>query len=63
MEGALFVQQLRRKNRLEMSSVFRMGVQGPLYQEDSNKMWQLQGTIILETDFIRNYVLNYTFLS
>ena len=46
-----------------MLPVFRMGVQGPLYQDNTNKMWQLQGTIILETNFIRIYVLNYIFLS
>ena len=40
-----------------------MGVLGPLYQDDSNKMWQLQGTIILETNFIHIYVLKYIFLS
>ena len=34
-----------QKNRLEMLPVLRMGVQGPLYQDISNKIWQLQGTI------------------
>jgi len=28
----------RQKDRLEMLPVFRMGVQGPLYQDNSNKM-------------------------
>jgi len=28
----------RQKNRLEMLPVLRMGVQGPLYQDNSNKM-------------------------
>jgi hypothetical protein len=60
MEGAPFVRQLRT---LEMLPVLRMGVQGPLFQENSNKMRQLQGTIIRETNFIRIYVLNYIFLS
>ena len=46
-----------------MLPVLRMGVQEPLYQDNSNKMWQLQGTITLETNFIRIYVLNYIFLS
>jgi len=46
-----------------MLPVLRMGVQGPLYQDNSNKMWQLQGTIILETYFIHIYVLKYNFLS
>jgi hypothetical protein len=40
-----------------------MGVQGPLYQDSSNTMWQLQGTIIVETSFIHIYVLNYIALS
>ena len=35
------------KNRLEMLSVLRMGLQGPLYQDSSNKTWQLQGAIVL----------------
>ena len=59
-EGALFVHQLRT---LEMLPVLRMDVHGPLYQDNSNKMRQLQGTIILETNFIRIYVLNYIFFS
>jgi hypothetical protein len=40
-----------------------MGVQGPFYYDNSNKMQQLQGTIILETNFIHVYVLQYIFLS
>ena len=40
-----------------------MAVQGPRYQDISNKMRQLQGTIILETNFIHIYVLKYIFLS
>ena len=47
MEGALFVQQLRTE-RLEKLSVRRMGMQGPIYQDNSNKMCHFQGTIILE---------------
>jgi len=46
-----------------MLPVLRMGVQGPLYQDNSNKMRQLQGTILLETNFIHVYVLKYIFLS
>jgi hypothetical protein len=46
-----------------MLPVLRMDVQGPLYHDNSNKMGQLQGTIILETNFIRIYVLNYIFWS
>ena len=46
-----------------MLPVLRMGVQGPLYQDSSNEMWQLQGTITLETNFIPIYILNYIFLS
>ena len=61
MVGALVVQQLRTE-KLEMLPVLRKGVQGPLYQDNSNKMWQLQGKIILEINFIRIYVLNYIFL-
>jgi hypothetical protein len=63
MEGALFVQQLRTENRLEMLPVLRKGVQGPLYQDDSHNMEQLQGTILVETNFFDIYVLNYIFLS
>jgi len=46
-----------------MLPVLRMSVQELLYQDNSNKMWQLQGTIVLETNFIRICVLNYIFLS
>ena len=46
-----------------MLPVLRMGVQGPLCQDNSNKMGQLQGTIILETSYIHIYVLKYIFLS
>jgi len=51
------------RKRLEMLPVLRMGVQGPLYQDSSNNMQQLQGAIILETNFIHIYVLKYIFLS
>ena len=37
MVGALVVQQLRTE-KLEMLPVLRKGVQGPLYQDNSNKM-------------------------
>jgi hypothetical protein len=40
-----------------------MGVQGPLYQDNSNKMWQFQGTFLVETNFFDIYVLKYIFLS
>ena len=46
-----------------MLTELRMGVQGPLYQDSSSGMSQLQGTIILETNFIHIYVLNYIFLA
>jgi len=46
-----------------MLHVLRMGVQGPHYHDNSNKVQQLQGTIILETNFIHIYVLKYIFLS
>jgi hypothetical protein len=41
-----------------MLPVLRTGVQGPLYQDNSNNKRQLQGTITLETNFIHIYVLN-----
>jgi hypothetical protein len=44
-----------------MLPLLRMGVQGPLYQLSSNKMQHLQGTIILEPNFIHIYVIKYTF--
>jgi len=46
-----------------MLPVLRMGVQGPLYQDNSHKMRQLEGTIILGTNFIHIYVLKYIFSS
>jgi len=60
MEGALSVHQLRT---LEMLPVLRMGVQGPLDQDNPNKTWQLQGTIIRDTNLIHMYTLNYILLS
>ena len=64
MEDALFVQQLRtEKETGNVARALRMGVQGPLYQDNSNKLWQLQGTITLEINFIGIYVLNFIFLS
>jgi len=60
MESALFVHQL---GILEMLPVLRMGVQGPLDQDNPNKMWRLQGTIILDTNLIHMYALNYILLS
>jgi hypothetical protein len=52
-----------QKNRLEMLPVFRMGVQGPLCQDNSYKMQQLPRTIIIETNFIHISVVNYILLS
>ena len=52
-----------RKNRLEMLPLLRMGAQGPLYQDSSNKTRQLQGTILLETNLIHIYVLKYVLSS
>jgi len=46
-----------------MLPVIRMDVQGPLYQDNSNKMRLLQGKIILEANIILIYVLKYIFLS
>jgi len=46
-----------------MLPVLRIDVQGPLYQDNSYKMRQLQGTITLETNSIHIYVLKYIFLS
>jgi len=45
-----------------MLPVLRMGLQGPLNQDNSNKMWQLQGTIKLETNFIHINVLKYIYI-
>jgi hypothetical protein len=48
-----------------MLPVLRMGVQGPLYWDNSNNMWKLQGKIlrVVEYHFFDIYVLNYIFLS
>ena len=46
-----------------MLPVLRVGVQGPFYQDNSNKMRQLQGKIILERNLIHICVLKYIFLS
>jgi hypothetical protein len=61
VEVAPFVQQLRTEKQTGNVAMLRMGVQGPLYQDNSYNMRQLQGTIIPETNFIQIYVLNYIF--
>jgi len=63
MEGALFVQKLKTVKQLEMLPVLRMSVQGPLFQDDSNKMQQLKGTLTLETNFMHIYFLKHIFFS
>jgi hypothetical protein len=45
-----------------MLPVLRMGVQGPLYHDNSYNMRQLLGTILVETNFFEINVLNYIFL-
>jgi hypothetical protein len=44
-----------------MLLVLRMGVQGSLYQDNSNEMRQLQEKILVETNFFDVCVLNYIF--
>jgi hypothetical protein len=39
-----------------------ISVQGPLYQDISNNMQQLQGTIIIQTNLIHISVLSYIFI-
>jgi len=50
-----------QKNRLDVLPVLRMSVKGPLYQDNSNNMQQMQVTITLETNFIHIYTQNYIF--
>jgi hypothetical protein len=63
IEGALFVQQPRTEKQTGNVTTAPMCVQGPLYQDNSSKMRQLQGTITLETNFIHICLLKYIFLS
>jgi hypothetical protein len=51
-----------QKNRVELLPVLKIGMQVPLYQENSDKLWLLLETIILEENFIHIYVLNQNFL-
>jgi hypothetical protein len=51
-----------RKADWKCCPVLRMGMQGPLYQDNSNKMRRLQGTIIPEKNLIHICVLKYIFL-
>jgi hypothetical protein len=44
---------LGANDRLEILPVLRMVVQRPLYQDNSNNMQQLQGTIIMRTNFVK----------
>jgi hypothetical protein len=63
MEGALFVQQLRTEKQTGNVASAQNGCARAGYQDISNKMRQLQGTILIETNFFDIYVLNYIFLS
>ena len=47
---------------MEILPALRMGVQGPLHQDKSINMQQLQVTIIIQTKFIHISVLNCIFL-
>jgi hypothetical protein len=47
---------------VDMLPVLKTGIQKTLNQDHANNMWQLQGKILLETNFIQIYVLNYIFL-
>jgi hypothetical protein len=62
-EGAVFVQQLRTEKQTGNVASAQNSVQGPLCQDNSNNMWQLQGTVILGTNCLHIYVLKYIFLS
>ena len=52
-----------QKNRLEMLPELKMGVQGPLYWDISNNMWQLQVWVTIQTNFLHICVLNYILYS
>jgi hypothetical protein len=54
----LFIPQLWTE-KLEMLPVLRKDVQEPLYQDTSNNMWQLQGTILVDINLFDIYVLYY----
>jgi hypothetical protein len=47
-----------QKNVLEMFPVLRIGMPRPPKQENSNNMQQLQGTVIIKTNFVHISVLN-----
>jgi len=59
---SIFVQQLRTEKQSGNVASAQNGCARPLYQDNSNNMYQMQGTIILETNFIHIYVLNYIFV-
>jgi hypothetical protein len=56
---------LRAKDKkiLENLGVLKVGVQGRLFQENSNDIQHFQGTIKMQTNFIHVCVLNYIFFS
>jgi hypothetical protein len=58
----LLIQQPGMEKRWEMKPVFRMDVQGPLYQDNSNDMQQLQGTIIIRQIFFTDFCSEIYFL-
>jgi hypothetical protein len=47
---------------MERLPVPRIGVKSPLNQENSSRMQQLQGQIVIQRHFIHVSVLNYNFL-
>ena len=51
-----------QKNRLEILPVLGMGVQGLLYQDNLCNIQLLQGTVIIQTNFIHISVLSNIFL-
>jgi hypothetical protein len=63
VDGAVFVQQLSTEKRTVMLPVLRMGVQGSVYQDSSNNMRQMQGTVLVETNLFDIYVLSSNILS
>jgi len=60
-EGALFVEQLRTEKQTENVASDQNGCARTTLSRQLNKMRQLQGTIILEANFIYIYVLKFFF--
>jgi hypothetical protein len=63
VEGSVYVQQPKTEKHTGNVVSAQNGCARVTVQRNSNNMWQLQGIILVETNFFVIYVVNYIFLS